>query len=74
MKRVLLIACAVMLAGCLTPEQIDQKRRASINDMVFVKHANGLCFAVTSSPTYAGWQVASVTNIPCQSGDTVFVR
>jgi len=76
MKNIIVIgAAAVSLTACkATPEQIVTERREIVNDMTFVKHTNGLCFAVTTSPTSAGWDVASVTNIPCQSGDTVFVK
>ena len=82
MKNILIILAAVTLAGCGSPEQImadrDNRIKAGrdnrISEMSFVKHPNGLCFAITESRSRDGWMIASVTNIPCISGDTVFVR
>lgn len=70
MKR-FAVAFAVMLAGCArTPEEDRHSAQFVLEDMVFVKHANGLCFAVAYPRTQ--WTV--YTNIPCISGDTVFVK
>jgi hypothetical protein len=76
MKKItLLVLAAVSLTGCeRAPEQVVQDRVNRVNDMTFVKHPNGLCFAITESRSRDGWMIASATNIPCQSGDTVFVK
>ena len=74
MKNTLFVALAVMLAGCAPSEPIDAGTHAAREayvkyQMSFHKHASGLCFAVM---TYD--RSMSITNIPCQSGDTTFVK
>jgi starvation-inducible outer membrane lipoprotein len=74
MRVFLVLAMAVMTGCARTPDEVVRTRVERVTDMTFVKHQNGLCFAITESRSHGGWPIASVTNIPCQSGDTVFVR
>lgn len=74
MKKITVFLAAVSLTGCLPAEPPSQElvneRTAYIEHRVtFHKHASGLCFAVL---TYD--RSMSITNIPCQSGDTVYVK
>lgn len=73
MKKLLAIV-AVCLTGCLPAEppseQTVTERDAYVQHRVtFHQHPSGLCFAVM---TYD--RSLSMTNIPCVSGDTVFVK
>ena len=70
---------AVMLIGALlcscAPTEppsdgtIEYREAYVKHYMTFHKHPNGLCFAVVNYD-----RSLSITNIPCISGDTVYVR
>lgn len=71
--KLIALSLAVILTGCVdgpVSSSAFATRDARIRArMSFHKHPNGLCFAVVTFD-----RSMSVTNIPCQSGDTVFVR
>lgn len=74
MRRVLAVLACVVLVGCGSRQPSSFDARADINKLMFVKHPSGLCFGVLYSVAYGGHMVRTITNIPCQSGDTVYVK
>lgn len=74
MKYLLMALVTIALAGCGNPstnqmKQLQQDREWYMERVTFHKHPSGLCFAM-----YVGGHAVSISNIPCVSGDTVFVK
>jgi hypothetical protein len=60
----LLLALLALLVSC-TPDRPSQSEAMSdINNMVFVRHPNGLCFGEVRFFTSGGYQGVSITNVP----------
>lgn len=65
MKYILVIACLVTTA--CAPHSPDAYRGGEyVNNLVFVRHANGQCFGVVEFTTYAGYLGTSITAVPTE--------
>lgn len=79
MKNIIaIVIAAVSLTGCRPTEEAVVKAQSSelsypMGRITLHKHPSGLCFAALSD-NGLGSTARSITNIPCVSGDTVFVR
>jgi len=63
MKRVLFAAALSMLVSCSPRQPSTSEVDNVIKAMRFVRHPNGLCFAVTSQPTHGGYFVRSFSQV-----------
>ena len=65
---IMIVVGITVMSAC---DDAGTANQAVMDNITFHKHANGLCFAVWQPTTM---HRAGLANIPCQSGDTVFVR
>jgi len=61
MRRLLLIAAALTLAGC----ENTQATKSSPLPSYYQDQRTGICFAAVSSQSYSTYQVVSIATVPC---------
>ena len=74
MNRILIIAASLLLlvalAGCTEAAPSNQTPLPGY----FTDQRTGLCFAAIESVTYAGYQVVSLTAVPCDQVPPMLLR
>lgn len=65
-KSIFIISLALIFFGCQSTEQTDTSE-ISDNLSYFKDSRTGLCFAAINSNTKDGWEVISITCVPCDS-------
>lgn len=64
----LIMATIFTATGCTRPNKATDEENQKIIDVIsYIKDPNtGLCFATIKSQSSNGYQVISITNIPCE--------
>ncbi|GAB6142531.1 hypothetical protein JCM14076_32610 [Methylosoma difficile] len=68
-KSILFLLTALMLAGCSDhPSKALQKLslQKAVEAITYVKDKAGICYASLASDTSGGYEVISITAVPCE--------
>jgi hypothetical protein len=63
MKKVLFAAALSMLVSCGPNVPSESEVERLLKSMRFVRHPNGLCFAVTSQPVSGGFTIRGFSQV-----------
>ena len=77
MIRLFLVAiCSIIISGCSGGNSPDPgTAKTAAKNVVYSKDdRTNLCFGFVTSTSYAGYNVVSITNVPCKEVEHLLVK
>jgi len=73
--KTICLASVLVLAGCAAPTEVSDKVASTATSAIkYAKdYRTGLCFALIQSTTKDGWDVVSLSNVPCANVEDFLV-
>lgn len=76
MKKILIVfLCGIIFTSCnMTSAPSNSDAENNVNQISYIKDSRtGLCFGMLNSTSYTGYEITSITCVPCDSVSKLLV-